>query len=210
MLSWTVCIGCPVCACSRKGHTHPTETGFPASAGGLYPHGSPRRHPWDVALLEGCMQLGAGLVRGHQHASGTGLISVPPIQACWQYAWCLACVELCVLGREGSMRGDQILQTKAMAKQLPLYRMCFGNSCDLLYLSVRIVETLAIGNDWWACKPFSMQKDRCATQGVAMKRNHRGGLRHVSTHNEQVFSKNFCAHGGYCHCGEVQANAART
>ena len=29
------------------------------------------------------------------------LISVPPIQACCQNAWCLACVELCPLGREG-------------------------------------------------------------------------------------------------------------
>ena len=35
-------------------------------------------------------------------------------------------------------------------------------------------------------------------------------LRHVSTHDEQVFSKILYAHGGYCHCGEVQANAAGT
>ena len=48
------------------------------------------------------------------------LISVPPIQACCQHAWCLACVELCPLGREGSMLGGQITLTHAMAKQLPL------------------------------------------------------------------------------------------
>ena len=48
-------------------------------------------------LFQG-LEFGAGLVRGHQHASGVRLITVPPIQA---YAWCLACVELCPLGREG-------------------------------------------------------------------------------------------------------------
>ena len=58
--------------------------------------------------------------RGHQHASGVRLIAVPPIQACCQHACCLACVELCPLGREGFMIGGQVVPTQAIAKQLPL------------------------------------------------------------------------------------------
>ena len=82
-----------ICNCS-------INLSFPPSARGPSPHGSPRRHPWGLALLEGwrLRQAGAGLVQGHQHASGVRLISVPPIQACWQHAWCLACVEICPLG----------------------------------------------------------------------------------------------------------------
>ena len=40
-------------------------------------------NPSLVGLLEG-WSLGAGLVRGHQSASGFRLISVPPVQACMQ------------------------------------------------------------------------------------------------------------------------------
>ena len=69
-----------------------------------------------------CWRAGIwGVLRpGHQHAPGVRLVSVPPIQACCQHAWCLACVEFCPLGREGSMIGGQIVPTHAMAKQLPL------------------------------------------------------------------------------------------
>ena len=73
--------------------------------------------------VAGGLEFGAGLVRGHQHVPGVRLGGVPPNQACcWQHAWCLACVELCPLGREGSMIGGQIVPTHAMAKQLPLSR----------------------------------------------------------------------------------------
>ena len=68
----------------------------------------------------GGLQFGAGLVRGHPHASGVRLVSVPPIQACCQHAWCLACAELSPLGREGSMIGSQAVPTHAMVKQLLL------------------------------------------------------------------------------------------
>ena len=70
--------------------------------------------------VTGGLESGAGLVREHQHAPGVRLVSVPPIQACCQHAWCLACVELCPLGREGFTIGGQIVPTHAMAKQLPL------------------------------------------------------------------------------------------
>jgi hypothetical protein len=91
MLAWTVCIGCLVRACSRE--TSPMGC---CGAGGL--------------------EKG----RGHQHASGVRLITVPPIQACWQHAWCLASVESCTLGREASIIGGEVVHTHAMAKQLPL------------------------------------------------------------------------------------------
>ena len=47
------------------------------------------------------------------------------------------------------MIGGQIVPTHAMAKQLPLSQdvLWTRRSCGLLYLSVRIAETLAIGND---------------------------------------------------------------
>ena len=58
--------------------------------------------------------------RGHQHASGVRLITVPPIQVCWQHAWCLASVESCILGRKASTIGGQVVPTHAMPKQPPL------------------------------------------------------------------------------------------
>ena len=69
--------------------------------------------------VAGGLEFGAGLVRRHHHASGVGLVTVPPIQVCCQHAWCLACVESCPLGREGSMIGGQIVPTHAMPKQHP-------------------------------------------------------------------------------------------
>ena len=61
MLAWTVCIGCLVVPVPEKGPTTQERQAFPASAGGPSPHGSPRRHPWDVALLEGWSWHGEGL-----------------------------------------------------------------------------------------------------------------------------------------------------
>ena len=69
--------------------------------------------------VAGGLEGGAGLVRGHQHAPGVRLVRVPPIQACCQHDCCLVCVELCPLGREGSLIGGQIVATHALAKQLP-------------------------------------------------------------------------------------------
>jgi hypothetical protein len=90
--------------------------------------------------VAGGLEFGAGLVRGHQHASGVRLITFPPIQACCQHAWCLVYVELSTLGREGCMIGGQIVLTDAMAKQVPWHRMCYGPDDPL-------AEMLAIGND---------------------------------------------------------------
>ena len=48
------------------------------------------------------------------------------------------------------MIGGQIVPTHAMAKQLPLSQDVLWTRqipCGLLHLSVRIAETLAIGND---------------------------------------------------------------
>ena len=109
------------CACplQGKGPTHPTETGCPCLC-------------WRALLswisstssmgccVAGGLEFGAGSVWGRQHASGVRLVNVPPIQACCQYAWCLACMGLCPLGREGSVIGGHIVPTHAMAKQLPL------------------------------------------------------------------------------------------
>ena len=108
--------------------------------------------------VAGGLEFGAGLVRGHQHASGVRLVSAPPIQACCQHAWCLAYVELCPLGME--FIGGQIVPTHAMPKK-GKKDSCHGEAASLvigctvdptipyglLYLSVRIAETLAIGND---------------------------------------------------------------
>ena len=83
--------------------------------------------------VAGGLEFGAGLVRGHQHASGVRLITVPPIQACCQHDWRLASVELCPLGREGSMIGGQILPTHAVAKQLSFpWEVLWTRQCPVL------------------------------------------------------------------------------
>ena len=98
--------------------------------------------------VAGILEFGAGLVRGHQHAAGVRLVSIPLVQACCQHAWCLACAELCPLGREGSMIGGQIVPNHAMAKQLPLsWYVLWTRHPQWIASSVRIAETLAIGND---------------------------------------------------------------
>ena len=72
--------------------------------------------PEGLELLEG-WSVGRARCGGTSTLQALGLsVSLPG----WQHAWCLACVELCPLGREGSMRGGQIVPTHAMVKQLPL------------------------------------------------------------------------------------------
>ena len=71
-------------------------------------------------------RAGAGLAQGHQHASSGRLISVPPIQACCQHAWCLACRERRVL----SLQAVELLFRVDVASQLfmcchELSRLCF-------------------------------------------------------------------------------------
>ena len=103
----------------EKGPNHPTETGSPCLCWRAIPSWIYSTSPMRCCVAGG-LEFEAGLVRGHQHASGVRLITVPPIQACCQHAWCLTCAELCPLGREDSMIGGQIIPTHAMAKQLPL------------------------------------------------------------------------------------------
>ena len=67
------------CACllQRKGLPTRQRQAFPASAGGPSPHGSPRRHPWGVALLEG-WSLGRAWCRGTSTLKAFGLsLSLP-------------------------------------------------------------------------------------------------------------------------------------
>ena len=90
-------------------------------------------------------------MRGYQHASGIRLISVPPNQACCQYAWCLACKELCPLGREGSVIGGHIVPVHAMAKQLPL-------SQDVLW--TRQSPVVCDAGDWQCLYFGGMEKAR--------------------------------------------------
>ena len=74
-------------------------------------------YPLDVIMPQaGCcvaggLELGAGIdprigtVRGHRPASGVRLVRVPSHSDVLSHAWCQACVELCLLGREGPMLG---------------------------------------------------------------------------------------------------------
>ena len=89
-------------------------------------------------------------MRGQQHASAVGLITVPPIQACCLLARLVACLcGICPLEREVSMIGSQTVPHHAMAKQLSLVVGCAADPtipCGLLHVSLRFIETLATGN----------------------------------------------------------------
>ena len=111
------------------------ETSFPCFCWRTLPSWIPSTSPMGCCVAGG-LEVGAGLVRGgHQHASGVRLITVPPIQACWQYAWCLACVESCPLWREGSMTGGQIVygtyRLMPWRSSFPGHRMCCGHDDPL-------------------------------------------------------------------------------
>jgi hypothetical protein len=111
----------PPCACllQRKGLSTQQRQAFPASAGGPSPHGSPRRHPWGVLLLEG-WNLGRAWCGATSTLQASGLSVSLPFRRAACTLGAFACVELCPLGREGSVIGVQIVPTHAMAQQLPL------------------------------------------------------------------------------------------
>ena len=74
-------------------------------------------YPLDVTMpqagycVAGGLEFGAGIdpridtVRGHRPASGVRACLCPSHSDVLSHAWCQACVELCLLGREGSMLG---------------------------------------------------------------------------------------------------------
>ena len=103
-----------LCACRlrRKGLATRQSQAFPASVGGSSPHVSPRRHHATGRVLR---RWRAG-VRGRDRSSDRYDAGAPAClrrQACscpshsnvLSHAWCQACVELCLLGREGPILG---------------------------------------------------------------------------------------------------------
>ena len=114
----TACLdGLPrlLCACRlrRKGLVTRQSQAYPASARGPSPHVSPRRH---LCHRQGCCVRWRAGVRGRNRSSdryGAGAPACLRRQACscpshsdvLSHAWCQACVELCLLGREGPMLG---------------------------------------------------------------------------------------------------------
>ena len=105
-----------------------------------------------VLQIAGRLEFGAGLVREHQHAPGVRHVSVPPIQACCQHAWCLASVEP-LPPREGRtpwIGAISIVPTHAMAKRLPLchrdvLRCRQLSTCGLQYL---VCQECCASCDW--------------------------------------------------------------
>ena len=127
----------------------PMRQAFPASAGGPFPRGSPRRHPWGVAFLEG-WELGRAWCRGTSTLQALGLsVSLPFRRAA------STILVPCLCGsqppREGGLHERWSDCTHSChGEAASLITGCAVDPtipCDLLYLSVRIAETLAIGND---------------------------------------------------------------
>ena len=145
-----------LCACrlQRKGLVTRQSQAYPASAGGPSPHVSPRRHHATGRVLR---RWRAG-VRGRNRSSdryGAGAPACFRCQACLcpshsdvlSHAWCQACVELCLLGREGSMLGCVIVSCiMPWRNSFPCHRMCCGPETLLWFaLSVlRIADKIGI------------------------------------------------------------------
>ena len=154
------------CQLQTKGLVTRQSQAFPASAGGPSPHVFPRRHHATGRVSRRCTAVVWGRID-----PGVGIGAGAPTclrrQACSSpshfrraIAWCQACVELCLLGREGSILGPVIVspQKKKGKKKgivscimpwrsnFPCHRMCCGPDTLLWFaLSVfRVADMIGI------------------------------------------------------------------